>query len=141
MCRELHIAYRYGDHYDSVRRTGDNSESPAQLRIEVSIPYPIQWGRQHLVTNNPIILSNWARKTPFTDVSNVFCYQSLQNSQGQQREFGDGQRDRQTNSSPAASDEDNVILSSIKNCGIQGQESHKTHLQPEHLDCQGNRER
>ncbi|CAL8277043.1 unnamed protein product [Arctogadus glacialis] len=33
-CREMHIAYRYGDHYDSVRRIGDNSESPAQLRIE-----------------------------------------------------------------------------------------------------------
>ncbi|XP_052340179.1 OTU domain-containing protein 3 [Oncorhynchus keta] len=32
--RELHIAYRYGDHYDSVRPFGDNSESPAQLRIE-----------------------------------------------------------------------------------------------------------
>uniref|UniRef100_A0A3P9DTL9 OTU domain-containing protein 3 n=1 Tax=Maylandia zebra TaxID=106582 RepID=A0A3P9DTL9_9CICH len=36
VCRELHIAYRYGDHYDSVRRIGDNSESPAQLRIECS---------------------------------------------------------------------------------------------------------
>lgn len=35
VCRELHIAYRYGDHYDSVRRTGDNSESPTQLRVEV----------------------------------------------------------------------------------------------------------
>ncbi|CAF94069.1 unnamed protein product, partial [Tetraodon nigroviridis] len=34
VCRELHIAYRYGDHYDSVRRTGDNSESPTQLRVE-----------------------------------------------------------------------------------------------------------
>lgn len=34
LCRELHIAYRYGDHYDSVRKTGDNTESPAQLRIE-----------------------------------------------------------------------------------------------------------
>ncbi|XP_023687137.1 OTU domain-containing protein 3 [Paramormyrops kingsleyae] len=34
MCRELHIAYRYGDHYDSVRRIGDNSESPAHLYIE-----------------------------------------------------------------------------------------------------------
>ncbi|XP_072552487.1 OTU domain-containing protein 3 [Salminus brasiliensis] len=34
LCRELHIAYRYGDHYDSVRHTGDNSESPAHLRIE-----------------------------------------------------------------------------------------------------------
>ncbi|XP_056097232.1 OTU domain-containing protein 3 [Rhinichthys klamathensis goyatoka] len=33
-CRELHIAYRYGDHYDSVRKIGDNSESPAHLRIE-----------------------------------------------------------------------------------------------------------
>lgn len=33
--RELHIAYRYGDHYDSVRPFGDNSESPAQLRLEV----------------------------------------------------------------------------------------------------------
>ncbi|XP_043086248.1 OTU domain-containing protein 3 [Puntigrus tetrazona] len=33
-CRELHIAYRYGDHYDSVRKIGDNSENPAHLRIE-----------------------------------------------------------------------------------------------------------
>ncbi|XP_051515597.1 OTU domain-containing protein 3-like [Myxocyprinus asiaticus] len=33
-CRELHIAYRYGDHYDSVRKIGDNSESPAHLCIE-----------------------------------------------------------------------------------------------------------
>ncbi|TRY95677.1 hypothetical protein DNTS_026205 [Danionella cerebrum] len=32
--RELHIAYRYGDHYDSVRKVGDNSENPAHLRVE-----------------------------------------------------------------------------------------------------------
>ncbi|KAI7794482.1 OTU domain-containing protein 3 [Triplophysa rosa] len=32
--RELHIAYRYGDHYDSVRKIGDNSENPAHLCIE-----------------------------------------------------------------------------------------------------------
>ncbi|KAI5612270.1 OTU domain-containing protein 3 [Silurus asotus] len=31
LCQELHIAYRYGDHYDSVRRIADNSESPARL--------------------------------------------------------------------------------------------------------------
>ncbi|XP_028265804.1 OTU domain-containing protein 3 [Parambassis ranga] len=83
-CRELHIAYRYGDHYDSVRRIGDNSESPAQLRIE-----------------------------------------NLQNSQ--QREFGDGQRDIQKKA-PIASEEDNVILSSIKNRGIQGDEENLLQL-------------
>lgn len=87
VCRELHIAYRYGDHYDSVRRVGDNSESPAQLRIE-----------------------------------------NLQNSQGQQREFGDGQRDRQKPASQTASEEDNVILSSIKNRGIQGDEENLLQL-------------
>lgn len=32
-CQELHIAYRYGDHYDSVRHITDNSETPARLRI------------------------------------------------------------------------------------------------------------
>lgn len=53
-------------------------------------------------------------------------FQSLQNSQGQQREFGDGQRDRKKNSSPTASDEDNVILNSIKNRGIHGQEFHSS---------------
>ncbi|KAM4609808.1 OTU domain-containing protein 3 isoform 2-T2 [Polymixia lowei] len=87
VCRELHIAYRYGDHYDSVRRIGDNSESPAQLRIE-----------------------------------------NLQNSRGQQREFGDGQRDRRTTPSPTAIEEDNVILSSIKNRGIQGEEENLLQL-------------
>lgn len=33
--RELHIAYRYGEHYDSVRRINDDSEAPACLRMEV----------------------------------------------------------------------------------------------------------
>ncbi|KAL6120027.1 otud3 [Pungitius sinensis] len=88
VCRELHIAYRYGDHYDSVRRIGDNSESPAQLRIE-----------------------------------------NLQNSQsGHQREFGDGQRDRRKNPSSIASEEDNVILSSIRNRGIHGDEENLLQL-------------
>lgn len=87
VCRELHIAYRYGDHYDSVRRTGDNSESPAQLRIE-----------------------------------------NLQNSRGQQRDFGDGQRDRQKKPSATASEEDSVILNSIKNRGIQGDEENLLQL-------------
>ncbi|XP_060930385.1 OTU domain-containing protein 3 [Limanda limanda] len=85
--RELHIAYRYGDHYDSVRRVGDNSESPAQLRIE-----------------------------------------NMQNSPGQQREFGDGQRERQKNPCPTAFEEDNVILSSIKNRGIQVDEENLLQL-------------
>ncbi|XP_061591027.1 OTU domain-containing protein 3 [Cololabis saira] len=87
VCRELHIAYRYGDHYDSVRRTGDNSESPAHLRIE-----------------------------------------NLQSSHGHQREFGDGQRDRQKKPSPAASEDETVILSSIKSRGIQGDEENLLQL-------------
>ncbi|RMB91774.1 hypothetical protein DUI87_32004 [Hirundo rustica rustica] len=33
--RELHIAYRYGEHYDSVRRLSDDSEAPACLRMEM----------------------------------------------------------------------------------------------------------
>lgn len=35
--RELHIAYRYGEHYDSVRRISDDSEAPACLRMEVGM--------------------------------------------------------------------------------------------------------
>lgn len=48
-------------------------------------------------------------------------FQSLQNSHSHQREFGDGQRDGQKKSQTAY-EEENVILSSIKNRGIQGQE-------------------
>uniref|UniRef100_A0A8D0L1G6 OTU domain-containing protein 3 n=1 Tax=Sphenodon punctatus TaxID=8508 RepID=A0A8D0L1G6_SPHPU len=33
--RELHIAYRYGEHYDSVRKISDNSEAPARLQMEM----------------------------------------------------------------------------------------------------------
>ncbi|XP_004678620.1 PREDICTED: OTU domain-containing protein 3 [Condylura cristata] len=35
--RELHIAYRCGEHYDSVRRINDNSEAPAHLRTDFQI--------------------------------------------------------------------------------------------------------
>ncbi|XP_026576627.1 mitochondrial ubiquitin ligase activator of NFKB 1 isoform X1 [Pseudonaja textilis] len=33
--RELHIAYRYGEHYDSVRKINDNSAAPAWLQMEM----------------------------------------------------------------------------------------------------------
>ncbi|XP_029689546.1 OTU domain-containing protein 3 isoform X2 [Takifugu rubripes] len=87
VCRQLHIAYRYGDHYDSVRRMGDNSESPAQLRVE-----------------------------------------NLQPSQGLQREIAGSHGYRRKNSSPAASEGDSLILSSIKNGGIQGDEENLLQL-------------
>ncbi|NWX29511.1 OTUD3 protein, partial [Notiomystis cincta] len=32
--RELHIAYRHGEHYDSVRRLSDDCEAPACLRMQ-----------------------------------------------------------------------------------------------------------
>ncbi|XP_032824347.2 OTU domain-containing protein 3 isoform X2 [Petromyzon marinus] len=32
--RELHIAYRHGEHYDSVRRVGDNTHCPASLHTK-----------------------------------------------------------------------------------------------------------
>ncbi|KAM6976758.1 OTU domain-containing protein 3 isoform 1-T1 [Aplochiton taeniatus] len=81
VCRELHIAYRYGDHYDSVRPIADNSESPAQLRIA-----------------------------------------NLQKSSGHQREFGEGLRARRREPSPTPSEEDSVILSSIRNRELHGEE-------------------
>ncbi|XP_018428148.1 PREDICTED: OTU domain-containing protein 3 [Nanorana parkeri] len=34
--RELHIAYRYGEHYDSVRHINDNAETPSNLQTEMS---------------------------------------------------------------------------------------------------------
>uniref|UniRef100_UPI00398E65C0 OTU domain-containing protein 3 n=1 Tax=Pristiophorus japonicus TaxID=55135 RepID=UPI00398E65C0 len=34
---ELHIAYRYGEHYDSVRMVNDNSEAPANLKTEMLV--------------------------------------------------------------------------------------------------------
>uniref|UniRef100_A0A8C5WQS1 OTU domain-containing protein 3 n=1 Tax=Laticauda laticaudata TaxID=8630 RepID=A0A8C5WQS1_LATLA len=33
--RELHIAYRYGEHYDSIRKINDNSAAPAWLQMEM----------------------------------------------------------------------------------------------------------
>ncbi|XP_009076622.1 PREDICTED: OTU domain-containing protein 3 [Acanthisitta chloris] len=35
--RELHIAYRYGEHYDSVRRINDDSEAPAYLQMDLQM--------------------------------------------------------------------------------------------------------
>ncbi|KAM3824290.1 OTU domain-containing protein 3 isoform 5-T6 [Vipera latastei] len=36
--RELHIAYRYGEHYDSVRKINDNSAAPAWLQTQMLCP-------------------------------------------------------------------------------------------------------
>ncbi|XP_060074418.1 OTU domain-containing protein 3-like [Ylistrum balloti] len=33
--RQIHIAYHNGDHYSSVRRVSDNTESPANIRLKV----------------------------------------------------------------------------------------------------------
>ncbi|MCI4387319.1 hypothetical protein PGIGA_G00072680 [Pangasianodon gigas] len=79
LCQELHIAYRYGDHYDSVRHIADNSESPARLRIA-----------------------------------------NLNNS----RRLGDGEKDKQRAPSPShsPSDDEDVILNSLKTTSPNSQE-------------------
>ncbi|XP_053307618.1 OTU domain-containing protein 3 [Spea bombifrons] len=47
--QELHIAYRYGEHYDSVRRVNDNTETPANLQTEMlSKDRSNRKGRQNL---------------------------------------------------------------------------------------------
>ncbi|MBN3300762.1 OTUD3 protein, partial [Amia calva] len=74
VCRELHIAYRYGDHYDSVRPIGDNSESPAQLCIEVR-------GIQHIARSvgQSVCLSVFCQQTstslshPAIDINGILC--------------------------------------------------------------------
>ncbi|XP_027026297.2 OTU domain-containing protein 3-like [Tachysurus fulvidraco] len=79
LCQELHIAYCYGDHYDSVRHLADNSESPAHLRIA-----------------------------------------NLNNS----RRFGDGEKGKQKAPSPShsPSDDEDVILNSLKTTSMNNQE-------------------
>ncbi|XP_077867727.1 OTU domain-containing protein 3-like, partial [Saccoglossus kowalevskii] len=32
--KELHISYHNGDHYSSVRKLGDNSQNPANIRLQ-----------------------------------------------------------------------------------------------------------
>jgi len=39
--RQLHISYHNGDHYASVRRIDDTSDSPANVRIEPARPLPV----------------------------------------------------------------------------------------------------
>ncbi|MEE6482179.1 hypothetical protein FKM82_013173 [Ascaphus truei] len=41
--RELHIAYRYGEHYDSVRHFHDNTETPANLQTEMFSKEESNW--------------------------------------------------------------------------------------------------
>ncbi|XP_012681656.1 OTU domain-containing protein 3 [Clupea harengus] len=79
LCRELHIAYRYGDHYDSVRHIGDNSESPSHLRIE-----------------------------------NL-------NKSRRQHEFGDGQLEMHTGPPSSPSEDEDVILSSLRSASANGE--------------------
>lgn len=38
--RQLHIAYHNGDHYSSIRRIGDNTESPANIRLQDTAEVP-----------------------------------------------------------------------------------------------------
>uniref|UniRef100_H3BH21 OTU domain-containing protein 3 n=1 Tax=Latimeria chalumnae TaxID=7897 RepID=H3BH21_LATCH len=60
--RELHIAYRYGEHYDSVRRVSDNSESPAHLKMEdgfhlmrsIVFKFPVQGWGGHLTRRHSV---------------------------------------------------------------------------------------
>ncbi|XP_041953346.1 OTU domain-containing protein 3 [Alosa sapidissima] len=98
LCRELHIAYRYGDHYDSVRHIGDNSESPSHLRIE-----------------------------------NL-------NKTRRQREFGDGLGELHTGppASPSPSEDEDVILSSLRSASANGQGENLCHssatTQPRHAE-------
>ncbi|XP_014662920.1 PREDICTED: OTU domain-containing protein 3-like [Priapulus caudatus] len=46
-CRELHISYHNGDHYSSVRRIGDRSEAPANIRLMTAEPPRLREKERH----------------------------------------------------------------------------------------------
>lgn len=48
--RELHIAYRYGEHYDSVRRINDNSEAPAHLLTDFQMLHQDRTNKEKMKT-------------------------------------------------------------------------------------------
>lgn len=45
--QELHIVYRYGEHYDSVRRLNDNSETPAYLQTQMLCNEDLNWNERN----------------------------------------------------------------------------------------------
>ncbi|KAJ1142274.1 hypothetical protein NDU88_008601 [Pleurodeles waltl] len=45
--QELHIVYRYGEHYDSVRRLNDNSETPAYLQTQMLCNDDLNWNERN----------------------------------------------------------------------------------------------
>lgn len=58
--RELHIAYRYGEHYDSVRRINDNSEEPAHLQTDVSeAPFLLLSDLQEAEHQGPAVVAGY----------------------------------------------------------------------------------
>ncbi|XP_015341087.1 OTU domain-containing protein 3 isoform X1 [Marmota marmota marmota] len=50
--RELHIAYRYGEHYDSVRRINDNSEAPAHLQTDFQMLHEDESNKREKTESN-----------------------------------------------------------------------------------------
>ncbi|TRY95678.1 hypothetical protein DNTS_026205 [Danionella cerebrum] len=83
--RELHIAYRYGDHYDSVRKVGDNSENPAHLRVEVK-------NAMKLCLSDGLCQSSATPETCHSD-----WLESELNNQSPQRESSSGTRPSRQN--------------------------------------------
>ncbi|XP_063091701.1 OTU domain-containing protein 3 isoform X4 [Cavia porcellus] len=56
--RELHIAYRYGEHYDSVRRINDNSEAPAHLQTDFQILHQDESSKREKIKTKGIDLED-----------------------------------------------------------------------------------
>ncbi|KAM5247062.1 OTU domain-containing protein 3 isoform 2-T2 [Ctenodactylus gundi] len=53
--RELHIAYRYGEHYDSVRRINDNSEAPAHLQTDFQILHQDESNKREKIKTKGVV--------------------------------------------------------------------------------------
>ncbi|CAG5128180.1 unnamed protein product, partial [Candidula unifasciata] len=49
--RQLHLAYHNGDHYSSVRKVDDNTESPAHIRLQDSDPH---MGHHSKIGHDPV---------------------------------------------------------------------------------------
>lgn len=58
--QELHIVYRYGEHYDSVRRLNDNSESPAYLQTQMLCNDDSNWNKRNQLQSPGNEMEVWA---------------------------------------------------------------------------------
>lgn len=121
--RELHISYHNGDHYSSIRKIGDTSETPANIKLDSSVMGSQMASKNKANQANKFTKKSWQQNNDYTYGNSTYNgdYGDYAPDGNADKSFGENENIVECIKRLTCCEDESLILETLENAGMDAE--------------------